>query len=335
MVEDAVIIDGTCPGDTWRASYQDWIDGGFAGCVLSVGGTASCSETCAGVGEVYLVIREDPRLVLALTADDVHRAHETGRLAVLLHFQGTQELGEDPNLVEVFYRLGVRIMGLAYNRRGLVCDGCEVPNDAGLSKVGRAVIAEMNRVGVLVDLSHTGWRSCADALSASTGPCIATHSNAHAVHAHPRNLPDDIIRGIAESGGVIGMNGFPAFVAESSAPTLDHLIDHMVHIDSLVGVGHVGLGLDYCVMDDAEYRDLVATGEWSPDNYPPPPWNYPAEIPTARTIGVLAERMSVRGYAVDEICGVLGANWLRLFDRMWPSCLPDHAPTTSADQHRK
>ena len=106
MVEDAVIIDGTCPGDTWRASYQDWIDGGFAGCVLSVGGMASCSETCAGVGDVYRVIREDPRLELALTADDVRRAHETGRLAVLLHLQGTQELGEDPNLVEVFHRSG-------------------------------------------------------------------------------------------------------------------------------------------------------------------------------------------------------------------------------------
>jgi membrane dipeptidase len=343
MVEDAVIIDGTCPGDTWRAGYQDWIDGGFSACVVSVGGTASSSETCAGVGEVYRMIRDDPRLVLALTADDLHRAHETGRLAVLLHFQGTQELGEDPGLVEVFSRLGVQIMGLAYNRVGAVCDGCEVPDDGGLTTLGRAVVAEMDRLGVLVDLSHTGWRSSADALSASAGPCVATHSNAHAVRAHPRNLPDDLIRGIAESGGVIGMNGFPAFVAESPAPTLDHLIDHMVHIDSLVGPGHVALGLDYCVMDDAEYRDLVASGEWNPDNYPPPPWNYPAGIPTARTVGVLGERMKERGYADDEIRGVLGENWLRLFDRMWPTSRPEPArttspttgPTTSIDLQRK
>ncbi len=318
MVHNALIIDGTCPGETWQARYQDWIDGGFSACALSVGGSGSGSQAMTGLAGVYRTIREDPRLVLALSADDIRRAHASGQLAVLLHFQGTQELGYDPGLVEVFWRLGLRIMGLAYNRRGPVCDGCEEPSDAGLSKLGREVITEMNRLGMVVDLSHTGWRSCADALAASGDPCIASHSNAHAVQPHPRNLPDDIIRGIAESGGLIGMNGFPAFVSADPAPTMDNLIDHMVHIDSLVGVGHVGLGLDYCEMSDAEYREMIDTGEWTKENYPPPPWNYPAGIETARTIDALAERMSARGYSDTEIHGVLGANWLRLFERMWP-----------------
>lgn len=312
------MFDATCTPDVWLAGYPDWLEGGFAGCALSCGGSSS-AQAIASVGRAYRLIRSDPRLTLASTARDIRDARATGRLAVLLHFQGTEPLEHDVNLVEVFWRLGVRIMQLAYNRRGLVCDGCEVPEDRGLSAFGRAVIAEMNRLGVPVDLSHTGTRSCREALEVSSGPCIASHSNAQAVRAHPRNLPDEVIRGIAQSGGMVGMNGFPAFVADHPAPTLDEFIDHIVHIDDLVGPGHVGLGLDYCQISDADYQEMLDSGEWRAEDYPPPPWSYPSGIESPRTIGRLAERMRERRFSESEIRGVLGENWLSLYDRVWPS----------------
>ena len=113
------------------------------------------------------------------------------------------------------------------------------------------------------------------------------------------------------------MNGFPAFVVDHGAPTLDDFIDHIVHVDTITGGGHVGLGLDYCQISEPEYEAMLASGEWRADDYPPPPWSYPAGIETARTIGALGQRLSERGFTENEIRGVLGENWLALFDQEW------------------
>ncbi|MFF5233706.1 dipeptidase [Dactylosporangium sp. NPDC000521] len=313
-----MIVDGTCTPDQWWSGYQDWIEGGFTACVLSVGGGSAPASAVAALGAVHRRLRETDRLQLVLTAAEMRHAAAQRRLAVLLHFQTTHLLGDNPDLVEVYWRLGVRMFGLAYNRTSPVAGGALDPVDEGLSAVGRRMIAEMNRLGILVDFAHTGWRSCAQALELSSGPCVASHSNAHAVHAHPRNLPDSVIKGIAASGGIVGMNGFPAFVSSDSAPTLDQFIDHMVHIDSLVGPGHVGLGLDYCTITSAEYEEMIDSGDWTADDYPPPPWNYPQGIENPRSIDALARRMSVRGYADQEINGILGANWMRVFELAFP-----------------
>ncbi|WP_214106829.1 dipeptidase [Acrocarpospora catenulata] len=309
-------IDATCPPDVWRSRYPEWIEGGFSACVVTAGGGSTLSAL-TGVAETLRIIESDDRLLLAETADDLRTAHESGRLGVVLQFQSPVPFGYEISNVTVFHKLGLRMVGLAYNRRNPIGDGCEEPSDAGLSTLGRQVVAEMTRLGMLVDFAHTGWRTCADALAHAGGPCIASHSNAHAVHAHPRNLPDEILRGIAASGGVIGMNGFPAFVSAARQSTLDQFIDHIVHIDSLVGGGHVGLGLDYSTITQGEYDEMIAGGDWSADNYPPPPWLYPQEIESPRTISALADRLSERGYADDEIRGVLGENWMRLFERVW------------------
>lgn len=311
-----LIIDGTCPPDQWIPHYDRWIDGGFSGCVVTAGG-GSTERALAGVGNTLRSVDRDDRLLLAKTAEDLRTAYATSRLGVVLQFQSTVPFGYDLDLVAAFAELGLRVVGLAYNRRSPVGDGCEEPSDAGLSLFGRRVVAEMNRVGILVDFAHTGWRTCADALEHSTGPCISSHSNAHAIRAHPRNLPDSIITGIADSGGVIGMNGFPAFVSGDPQPSLDQFIDHIVHIDSLVGSGHVGLGLDYSTVTQVEYDELIESGDWSPESYPPPPWRYPSGIESPRTITALSDRMGERGFTDDEIAGVLGLNWMRVFEEAW------------------
>lgn len=316
----SMIIDAACPGAYWTDNYEKWLAGGVTCCWVTVAGADSCRTAMTNIAELYRLVREhSDRLLLATTTDDIRRAKEVGKLAVVMQFQGTHPVEYDPNLVELYWRLGVRVVQLAYNQRSPVCDGCEEPGDAGLSTLGRQVVDELNRLGIAVDLSHTGLRASREAIEVSTMPCIVSHANAAVVHSSKRNLPDDLIRAVAANGGVIGLNGFPAFVAAKQRPTLDDLIDHLVHIDALVGSGHVGLGLDYYEASRRMYDKHIANGTWRPESYPPPPWNFPAGIEDPSTLEHLTDRLAQRGFADDEIRGVLGENWIRVLDGVWSS----------------
>ena len=266
-----------------------------------------------------LVHDHSDRLTVAATAADVVRAHQQRQTAVILHFQNSRPIGDDANLVEVFHRIGVRVMQLAYNIRGPLGDGCLEPSDAGLSSLGTAVVKEMNRTGMVIDLSHAGVRTSLDALDRSTAPAVFSHSNARAVCDHPRNLTDDQIRALASNGGVIGLNAYPAFVrAGSGRATLAELVRHAVHIAGLVGPEHVGLGLDYYDAPAEEYERMIALGVWDREHYPPPPYLYPSGLERPADIHNVAEALAGAGFAPREVEGVLGVNFLRVFDAVWP-----------------
>ncbi len=314
-----IVIDGTCPGEHWSEAFSSWVAGGASACVVSVAAWESCRETMGLIAEAYRTVREHDSLCLATDTAGIRAAKRDGKLAAVLHFQGTHPFEYDLGLAEVYWRLGVRIVQLAYNVRSPAADGCEEPGNASLSRFGRQLVAELNRLGIVVDVSHTGHASSMDAAERTTAPCIASHSNAAALHASPRNLQDDLIRAIAATGGVIGINGYPAFVADSDKPTMDQFIDHMAYIAELVGSAHVGIGLDYTTRNPpmAEYEQLVADGHWSPENYPPPPWHYPDGLEDASGLPKLTQRLVDRGFGDQDVRGILGENWLRVFDAVW------------------
>jgi membrane dipeptidase len=315
--DEAIVIDAACPGEYWRTHRGDWVVGGATACALTVGWPGPAREALYDIADVFRIMRETPGLRLATSVADIRAAKAEGELAVILHFQGTEPVEYEPALLEAYWRIGVRVVQLAYNRRNPLCDGCEEPRDAGQSVLGRRMIAEMNRLGILVDISHTGIRSSLEAIEASSAPCVASHSNATSVHANRRNLPDDVIKAVAGSGGVIGMNGFPSFVAATDRPTLDQFIDHIVYIDSLVGPGHVGLGIDYYEGSRADYDAALASGVWSADNYRPPPHHYPAGLERPSGLPALTIRLLERGYGEDTVRGILGENWLRVYNEVW------------------
>ncbi|HEY7048944.1 MAG TPA: membrane dipeptidase [Jatrophihabitantaceae bacterium] len=268
----------------------------------------------AAIAEWWRVDADAGRPVrVATSTGQIRDAVAQDELAVVLHFQGTAPLGDNLDLIAAYQRLGLRVMQLTYNHAGLVGDGCLEDRDAGLTQFGRRVLAEMQRVGVTVDLSHVGDRTCSDALAATSGPIIASHSNARAVCDSPRNLLDEHIRAIADSGGVIGLNAFPAFVSTDPVPTLDQLIDHAVYIAELVGAAHVGLGFDYADEDEDDY-DYYGYDE---RYYPRPPWNWPTGIASWNDCAGLEDAFSRRGFSQLEIGGILGENFLRAFDRTW------------------
>lgn len=248
--------------------------------------------------------------VLCDSTAAIREAHAAGKIAIGLHFQGTAPFEEEIGFVDLFYELGVRHALMAYNNHNHVGSGCHVDVDNGLSPFGRDVIAEMNRVGMLVDCAHTGYRTTMETIEASTSPVIISHTNVRALNDHPRCVWDDQIEACAATGGVIGMTGLNIFLGEA---TPRRLVDHIEHVASLVGPEHVGLGLDY-VFDLPRWQEFTnSTPELYQSNA-----NY-ADIEQIELEDAprITEELLVRGFSEAEIRGILGENWLRVCDQVW------------------
>jgi membrane dipeptidase len=323
----SIVVDAACPGAHWQEQYQRWRAGGVGCCVVLVAGYDDLRRALSLIGGAYRFVRERDELRIATTTDDVRCAKDEGALAVVLHFQGLHAIEYELDLLELYWRLGVRVMQLTYNQRNPVGDGCEEPSDAGLSNFGRRVVKEMNRLGLAIDISHAGERTARQAIEVSTAPVIASHANARALQDSVRNLRDETIRAVADTGGVIGITGFPGFVSGSARPTLDDYIGHIDHVAGLVGIEHVALGLDFIDGNGSieEFETSIREGIWSAGTYPPPPWHYPSDLDDATRFPNLTRGLIARGYSEGDVRAVLGENWLRVFDQIW-SVNPEPAP---------
>lgn len=324
---EAIIIDSTCPlldDGTHLHLYQQ---GGLTAVAPTVGGMRGGSaETLLKLGYWHHLCRQRPDLRLIRSADDIRQAKAQGQLGLILHFQGTEPLDRSLDLIDAYKALGVGVIQLTYNKRCHVGDGCEEPVDGGLSRYGRQVVRRLNEVGIIVDCSHTGLKTSMDAIETSAEPVILSHANAYGVHPVSRNAPDELLRAIAATGGVIGIVGYPAFVSADQAPTLAQYVDHVEYIAGLVGIDHVGLGIDYYVgqhpiSSDSEamamYDRDIALGNWSSEVYPPPPYYYPKGMETPDKLPALTEALLARGFSAGDVRKVLGENWLRVYKAVW------------------
>lgn len=326
----AIVIDAVCPlAQPGSSPHLDWyIEGGVTIVVPSVASTQSAAIAQRTIGAWHRRISLDPRLRWIRSVDDMVAAKRDGATGILMHFQGTDPIEDDLDLVDAYRAAGVQIMGLCYNTRNRVGDGSEEPSDTGLSRFGRALVARLNEARVVVDCSHTGYRTSMDAIEASTAPVVLSHSNPAALHASRRNVPDDQIRAIAATGGVIGIAGFPAFLTRRGQPTLGHFVDAISYVADLVGIDHVGLGIDYYWGQHgvatpsaarASYDESVRRGIWTADAYPPPPHRYPAGIESPRTLPNLTAELVRRGFGEDDVLKVLGGNWMSVYRAVWES----------------
>ena len=252
-------------------------------------------------------IRNWPGVNQARTVSDLT---EDG-LSIVFGFQDTTPLEDDPENVAIFKQLGVRIIQLTYNARNRSGNGCTERVDGGLSYFGIDVIEAIESHGLLLDLSHVGPKSAADALEVATKPTAFTHSNPSAVHDHPRNISDDLILAAVETGGTVGVNAYPAFVGED--PTIDDLIDHIEYLVDLVGADHVTLGLDFI---DNLPADALTVLEEDPA-YPDPPYDYPPGLESAASMPNVTAALVERGFDETEIVGIMGENLLRLYREVW------------------
>jgi membrane dipeptidase len=253
---------------------------------------------------------QTPEVALCRTGADIDAALADGRIALLVALEGTPGIGADVELFSVFHRLGVRMVSFTHWSRALLAEGsADEETGSRLPASGVRAVAELERLGMLLDVSHLAAASVDHVLDLATGVVVATHSCARALRDHHRNLSDEHLRGIAATGGVIGMNVLPTFV-DAEAPTLDRVVHHIEHIAEAAGIDHVGLGPDFL----REYMDAL----------------YPQYEVFHRFDGVdlkqvvpglaresdlpnLTERLVERGWAEPDIRKVLGENWLRVF----------------------
>ncbi|NLG70009.1 MAG: membrane dipeptidase [Firmicutes bacterium] len=236
------------------------------------------------------VQRSSDRIVWIRRAQDLEEARRSRKLGVIASLEGCEVLAGSLAVLRTLYRLGVRAAGLTGNVRNEVADGVGEPRAAGLTAFGKEVVAEMDRLGMVVDVSHLSEAGFWEVMEIGRHPVIASHSNARAICDHVRNLTDDQIRALARKGGVMGINFFPGFLRKEGPATLDDVVRHIDHVVELVGPDHVGLGSDY----DGISR--VPQGLEDPSHLP-----------------ALTEALVRRGYDDLAIRKILGDNFARVF----------------------
>ncbi|MEU6710153.1 membrane dipeptidase [Nonomuraea sp. NPDC046802] len=251
------------------------------------------------------------RVRLCLDAAEIDRALDAGEIALVLALESMPGIDADVELISTMYRLGVRVASIAHFGRTALADGSgEDATGSGLTSHGVEALAEMERLGMVFDVSHLGASGVAHVLELASRPVIATHSSARALRDHHRNLTDEQLRGVAATGGVICVNFFAPFLADrESDKTLDRLLDHIEHVAAVTGIDHVGLGPDFIreVMDDLTPPccEGVNTRGVDPKSAVPG-LEGPSGLPMV-TEGLLA-----RGVPEQDVIKIIGGNVHRL-----------------------
>jgi len=259
----------------------------------------------------WLAARPDGYLLLT-RPEDVAAARSTNRLAVGFDIEGTNAIGDQISLIQLYYDLGVRWMLMAYNLPNRVGGGCQA-TDEGLTPFGHRVLAEMERVGMQVCVSHTGHRTVRDVFDAATRPVIFSHSNCAALHPHPRNIPDDLIQACAASGGLVGINGVGIFLGKNDVSS-EAYARHVDHVVQLVGPQHVSIALDY-VFDTAE---LTAYVEAMKSTFPSGlGYELDAQFVQPEQLEEIVSVLQGWGYRDEDLRAVLGGNLIRLAREVW------------------
>jgi membrane dipeptidase len=273
-------------------------------------------QTIVDISHIVAALEREEGVILARSVDDIVAAKQAGKLAVGLHFQGSNPFQRDVALVRTFYDLGVRHALLAYNVRNMVTDGCHEPADSGLSRFGVDLIKEMNRVGMLLDLTHTGYRGSMEAMELSTAPCIFSHSNPKAVYEHDRNIRDDQIEACARTGGVVGIVGCGCFLAGDFDFSVEQMIRHIEHVIDLVGPAHVGLGLDFVYFPEQMAKLGTIAQIWPKGKSYPAGDEWGKSFPP-ESLPNLTARLLARGHSETDVRGIMGENFARVCRQVW------------------
>jgi membrane dipeptidase len=248
-------------------------------------------------------------VALCRSGDEIDAAVESGKIALVLAFEGSASIFTDVDLISAFHRLGLRMASFSWFGRTMLADGSgEEATGGGLTSSGVNALKEMERLGILMDVSHLSAAGVRHVLEIATRPIIASHSSARALCDHHRNLTDDQLKAIAATGGVIGVNFFPGFI-DPENPTIDRIVDHIDHIVQVAGLDHVGIGPDFVkeLFDEfyPNYPDLKIEGLNATQTI--------QGLETAADLPRLTEKLLERGFKEDEIKAVLGGNFLRVF----------------------
>ena len=278
-------------------------------------------ETVLNIEQWNRWFEQYPNLIFqGRTADDITKAQTTNRTAIFFGSQNPSCIEDDIGLVEILHTLGLRFMQLTYNNQSLLATGCYEADDTGLTRMGKEVVREMNRVGLVVDMSHSGERSTLDAIEQSSRPIAITHANPSFWHKALRNKSDDVLLALGQTDGMLGFSIYPHHLKDGSNCTVQSFCDMIARTADLMGPENIGIGTDLCQDQPDSIVEWMRVGRWtksidygegsaSNPGFPPmPTW-----FQDNRHFDAIQTGLSATGMSAENIQGVMGENWRRFF----------------------
>ena len=314
----SIVIDGLVIAKWNRELFEDMRKGGLtaANCTVSV--WEGFQKTMDNIGKSLKLIRENSDLVTQVhTTRDILKAKEAGKTGIIFGFQNAHAFEDQLAYVEIFKKLGIGIVQMCYNTQNLVGTG-SYERDGGLSDFGREIVAEMNRVGIMCDLSHVGSKTSEEVIQASKKPVTYSHCLPMGLKEHPRNKTDDELRFIADRGGFVGVTMFTPFLAKGVDATIDDYAEAIEYVMNIVGEDAVGIGTDFTQGHDQTFFEYLTHDK----GYARRLTNFGKIINPLgfRTVGEfpnLTETLLRRGHPERVVRKIMGENWVRVFKDVW------------------
>ncbi|MEI8599123.1 dipeptidase [Vibrio sp. M60_M31a] len=316
--DDSIVIDGLVIAKWDRALFEDMRKGGItaANCTVSV--WEGFQNTVNNIVEMNNLLEENNDLVLKVrTTDDIRKAKQQGKTGVIMGFQNAHAFEDQLGYVQVFKDLGVGVVQMCYNTQNLIGTGC-YERDGGLSGFGHEIVAEMNKVGIMCDLSHVGAKTSKEVILASEKPVCYSHCLPSGLKDHPRNKSDEDLKFIADHGGFVGVTMFAPFLKNGIHSTIDDYVEAIAYIFDLVGEDQIGIGTDFThghgqpffewlTHDKGYARRLTNFGEII----------NPEGIRTLGEFPNLTEALLRHGFSETQVRKIMGENWLRVLGEVW------------------
>ena len=301
--------------------FRQMRDGGVDAVHVTIAYHENFRETVLNIEQWNRWFERYPDLICqAHTAADIDAAKAAGRTAIIFGFQNPSPIEDDIGLVEVLHRLGARFMQLSYNNQSLLATGCYETEDPGITRMGREVIAEMNRVGMVIDMSHSADRSTIEAAEISSRPIAITHANPDSWHPALRNKTDEVIKAVTTKGGMLGFSVYPHHLAGKSDCTLESFCQMIADTAGKFGAEHLGIGTDLCQDQPDSIVEWMRVGRWtkkidygegsaSDAGFPP----MPSWFNDNRDFNNIENGLRATGLDAGEVAGIMGGNWYRFY----------------------
>jgi microsomal dipeptidase-like Zn-dependent dipeptidase len=315
------LIDGLQYANWSEKIFRQLREGGVDAVHVTIAYHENFRETVLNFERWNRWFEQYPDLIMkGQWASDIDTARDTGRTAIIFGFQNPSPIEDDIGLVEILHTLGARFMQLTYNNQSLLATGCYETDDTGITRMGRQVIKEMNRVGLVIDMSHSADRSTIEAAEFSERPIAITHANPHVWHPALRNKRENVIQAVTENGGMIGFSVYPHHLRNKSDCTLQEFCEMIARTADRFGADKLGIGTDLCQDQPDSVVEWMRVGRWTKEiDYGEGSASAPGfpEMPIwfkdNRDFGNIAQGLRDIGMSADEVAGVMGGNWYRFF----------------------
>jgi microsomal dipeptidase-like Zn-dependent dipeptidase len=318
-----LIIDALQYVNWNRELFTEARNGGVSAIHVTISYWENTESTLANIGDWRRRFRDHSDLIMPVrTAEDIRIAETLNKVGIILGFQNCSPIEDDLRKVEMLHEQGVRIMQLSYNNQSLLATGCYENDDSGVTRFGREVIKEMNRVGMVIDMSHSAEKSTLQAIDYSERPIAITHANPSQWHHALRNKSNDVLKALGESRGMLGFSMYPFHLNNNSSCTLDDFCGMILDTAELMGIDNIGIGSDLCQNWSYDTLEWMRSGTWTfkPDfgegSSENPDWpEQPEWFKSSGDFGNISQGLISKGMSNSDVEKIMGLNWLNFFDR--------------------